>query len=356
LIPARIKFFASPMFLETTGANSAARLFEIRKFRFETRLRANGQSTHFCTAKFAFNMDKIESIEEFYKRKFDWIPDNFKNEIGHFNVFPHVPVEPGKTNPVPYRRRDFFKVMLVIGNIEMQYADKVITVEKQAMFFSNPQIPYKCNNLENIREGFYCIFNQQFFYQYGDLNQYSVFQPNGEHVFELTDEQVAQVAAVFEKMFAEIGSDYIHKYDVLRNLVFELLHFAMKLQPTSTFDKQPMNASQRITTLFLELLERQFPIEENHPWVNLRSASDYAHQLNIHVNHLNRAVKEATGKTTTQIIAERVLQEAKILLKHSQWNVSEIAYALGFTEATHFNNFFKKHVGQSPLKFRNQSS
>ncbi|MCC6282116.1 MAG: helix-turn-helix transcriptional regulator, partial [Saprospiraceae bacterium] len=113
------------------------------------------------------------------------------------------------------------------------------------------------------------------------------------------------------------------------------------------------NASQRIATLFMELLERQFPIDENHPRVGLRSASDFAQQLNIHVNHLNRAVKAVTDKTTTQIISERVLQEAKILLKHSKWNVSEIADALGFTEVTHFNNFFKKHVQMSPLKFRN---
>jgi AraC-like DNA-binding protein len=139
---------------------------------------------------------------------------------------------------------------------------------------------------------------------------------------------------------------------VLRNLVFELLHFAMKLQPGSKFNKQPINASQRISTLFLELLERQFPIEENHPRVGLRSASEFARQLNIHVNHLNRAVKETTGKTTSQIIAERILQESKILLKHSKWNVSEIADALGFTEVTHFNNFFKKHVQLSPSKFR----
>ncbi|MFM9949358.1 MAG: hypothetical protein ACKV1O_15580 [Saprospiraceae bacterium] len=32
-------------------------------------------------------MDKIESLEDFYKRKFDWMPDNIRNEIGHFNVF-----------------------------------------------------------------------------------------------------------------------------------------------------------------------------------------------------------------------------------------------------------------------------
>jgi AraC-like DNA-binding protein len=154
-------------------------------------------------------------------------------------------------------------------------------------------------------------------------------------------------------MFEEINSEYIHKYDVLRNLVFELLHFALKMQPTAKFDKQPINASQRISTMFLELLERQFPIDENHPQVNLRTASDFANQLNVHVNHLNRAVKDTAEKTTSQIIAERILREAKILLKHSTWTVSEIAYALCFTETTHFNNFFKKHTLLSPLKFRN---
>ena len=74
--------------------------------------------------------------------------------------------------------------------------------------------------------------------------------------------------------------------------------------------------------------------------MHLRSPSDFARHLNLHVNHLNRAVKETTEKTTSQIIAERILRESKILLKHSSWNVSEIAYALGFSEPTHFNNIF----------------
>jgi AraC family transcriptional regulator, transcriptional activator of pobA len=312
----------------------------------------------------SLQMEKIESLEEFYKRKFDWMPENIKNEIGHFNVFNHEPVEAGKTKPIPYKRRDFYKIMLVIGNIDMLYADKVFTIKKQALFFSNPHIPYKCEHLERIKSGSYCIFNQHFFHQFGNLNQYSVFQPNGNPVFELTDAQVDEIRPMYKKMFAEINSDYVHKYDVLRNLVFELLHFAMKMQPSTQFDKQHINASQRISTLFLELLERQFPIDENHTLmpsassrldgtVNLRSASDFANQLNVHVNHLNRAVKETTQKTTTQIIAERILQETKVLLKYSNWNVSEIAYALGFTEVTHFNNFFKKHTHINPSQFRN---
>lgn len=298
-------------------------------------------------------MEKVETIEEMYQRKFEWLPENIRNEIGHFNVFRLEPLIDGKSKPVPYKRRDYYKVMLVIGNSQIHYADQVIEVKKQALSFSNPQIPYKWEHLDNVRSGAYCIFNQHFFHQFGNLSQYEVFQPTGTHSFELTDEQAAKVSAIYERMFEEIDSDYIHKYDVLRNLVFELLHFAMKMQPSSAFDKQQINASQRIATIFLELLERQFPVDDSHPTIQLRSASDFANQLNVHVNHLNRAVKEITRKTTSQLIIERILQESKILLKQSKWNVSEIAYALGFTEVTHFNNFFKKHVQQSPMKFRN---
>jgi AraC-like DNA-binding protein len=102
----------------------------------------------------------------------------------------------------------------------------------------------------------------------------------------------------------------------------------------------------------VELLERQFPIDETHPKINLRSPSDFALHLSVHVNHLNRAVKENAGKTTTEVILERILQEAKLLLTNSEWNVSEIAFGHGFSETAHFINFFKSHVGQSPLQFR----
>ncbi|HEX7015192.1 MAG TPA: helix-turn-helix domain-containing protein, partial [Cyclobacteriaceae bacterium] len=52
------------------------------------------------------------------------------------------------------------------------------------------------------------------------------------------------------------------------------------------------------------------------------------------------------------IIASRIAQEAKILLKQTTWNISEIAYCLGFEEVAHFSNFFKKHTKVSPATFR----
>lgn len=298
-------------------------------------------------------MNRTETIEDFYKTKLNWVPDTIRKEIGHFNVFRLDPFIGTGAKPVPYSRRDYFKISLIRGNNKIHYADKVIEIKKQALFFANPQMPYNWEELDKIQSGYFCVFTAAFFHQYGNLNQYTVFQPNGTPVFELTDTQVDKVKGTYERMFEEINSDYIHKYDVLRTLVFELLHDAMKLRPTSNFDHQEINASRRISILFLELLERQFPIDDTRQRLSLRSASDFSEQLAIHVNHLNRALKETIQKTTSEIIGERILQESKILLKHSSWNVAEIAYVLGFSEVTHFNNFFKKHTLLNPTKFRN---
>ena len=72
----------------------------------------------------------------------------------------------------------------------------------------------------------------------------------------------------------------------------------------------------------------------------------------MHVNHLNRALKETTQKTTSVLLNHRIAQEAKILLRHTHWNVSEIAHSLGFEETAHFSNFFKKQTQLSPVAFR----
>ncbi len=298
-------------------------------------------------------MEKAESLQEFYKRKFAEVPGTFTSEIGHFNLFRLEPFVEGKPTNIPYRRRDFYKIMLVKGQSEVHFADKTIAIRNQALSFSNPQIPYKWEHLDKIREGVYCIFDQQLFHQYGQLTQYEVFQPNGKHIFELTTDQVDAVSEIFNRMEKEFNSEYRYKYDIIRNLISELLHFGLRLQPPLSQEKQGPNASHRISALFLELLERQFPIDDQHPAIQIKSAYEFADQLNVHVNHLNRAVKENLQKTTTQVIAERLVQEAKILLRHSKWSVSEIAYALGFSEPTHFNNFFKKHTNTTPTAFRN---
>ena len=63
-------------------------------------------------------------------------------------------------------------------------------------------------------------------------------------------------------------------------------------------------------------------------------------------------LKENTGRTTTALIAGRVVQEAELLLKQTNWNISEISDSLGFAEVVHFSNFFKRQTAVSPGAFR----
>lgn len=295
----------------------------------------------------------VESLEEFYKRKFELLPENLNRDIGHFNIFHVAPFREGKVTSVPYRRRDFYKVMLLKGNSRIYYADKVYEIKKQALVFSNPLIPYKWEQLDKMYDGIYCIFNSQFFNQFAQFGEYEIFQPGGNHLFELNDDQAFEIQEKFEKIESEFNSGYKYKFDVIRNIVLEFIHYGLKLEPSNLVLDYSVNASYRINRLFMELLERQFPVEDNHSPINLKTPAEFAEKLNVHVNSLNRALKSTTSKTTSEIIAQRIIQESKILLKRTVWSISEIGYVLGFKEVAHFNNFFRKHINLSPLKFRN---
>ncbi len=78
---------------------------------------------------------------------------------------------------------------------------------------------------------------------------------------------------------------------------------------------------------------------------------EYAGLMNISEKHLNRICKECLNKTTTELIAERIIVEAKRLLIHKQHSVSEIASLLGFEDNSYFARFFKKHCGETPIHF-----
>ncbi|SIO49622.1 helix-turn-helix domain-containing protein [Chitinophaga niabensis] len=298
-------------------------------------------------------MEKIQSLEEFYRAKELRMPANLGRENGHFNVFNSEEFLGHHARQLPYSRKDFYKIALVSGRNRYYYADKTMDVETHGLFFANPQVPYQCEPLSEEQSGLFCIFTEAFFHQFTTmkLQEYPIFKPGGQPIVYLPDAQVGPVREIFEKMLAEMASDYQYKLDLCRNYVMELIHMGLKMQPIEVSPSHS-NASTRISSLFTDLLERQFPIESPVQQVNFRSATDFASQLSVHVNHLNKALKDTTGKSTSELIAERIVQEAKALLMHTDWNVSEIGYCLGFQEPAHFNNFFKKKTQLTPRSFR----
>ena len=299
---------------------------------------------------------KTTTLEDFYKAIAPHIPEGISKEIGHFNVFSiadtiaHLKAK----NVMPYNRRTFYKISLIKGRNKAEYADKIIDIEKQALLFATPKVPYHYIPQDEKQGGYFCIFTDEFLNRNITgmaLDELPIFKPGGYPVFQITANESKELTAIFEKMNKELSGNYAYKYDLLRNYVLELIHYGQKLQPAAALPPAH-NAGTRVTALFIELLERQFPIDSPRQQLLLRTAKDYADRLAVHVNHLNKVLKESTGKTTTELISGRVLQEAKILLKQTDWNISEIGSSLGFEEVAHFSNFFRKQASVAPLAFR----
>lgn len=298
-------------------------------------------------------MKIFENINDFYTRQqtdFSSKNSGVLPKYGHFNVFERKYC----SNNSGYSRRDFYKVSLVIGEGRLFYADKWILIDRPALLFSNPLIPYAWEAISEQQDGYYCLFTEEFIQpseRKHSLADSPLFKIGDNKIFFLDDKKVEEVITIYQKMIEEINSEYIHKYDILRNYLHLIIHEAMKMQPPNNKTFQN-SASERISGLFMELLERQFPIDTPEHTLNMRSANDFAHQLSVHVNHLNRSIKEVTGRTTSEHISERIIKEAHALLIHTDMTVSEIAFGLGFEHPSYFNNFFKKNTGVPPGSIR----
>ena len=291
-------------------------------------------------------MNRVETVSDFFGSRFPAL-----KITNQFTVFERKAFA---RKTMPYNRRDFYKISLALGTGKLHYAEKGILIDKPALIFSNPMIPYAWEAISEEQEGFFCLFTEGFLNAKDRglaLPDSPLFKIGTDPIFFVNDAQQEYITTIFQNMLREFNSDYVYKIDLLRNHVNLLLHEAMKMQPSVNYFEHH-NASARIASLFLTLLQRQFPVDSPEYELKLRTAADYAKQLSVHVNHLNRAVKEVTGKTTTEHITGRIITEAKALLRHTDWNINEIAYSLGYEYPTYFNNFFKKQTGVAPSSLR----
>lgn len=305
---------------------------------------------------------KVLSQREFYEEiavTFDkdvttLLPPDIAQQTGHFNLLNLADLPPQDDKPpILYGRRACYVVSLMHGHCQLKYADAVVDIKQPVLFFSSPREAYRWQNITPYMAGYLCIFTADFLRPATsgvEQDEWPLFQSNSLPIMPLTEGEYATTAALFQKMAQELTSTYAYKYDLLRVHLMEMLHFAQKRRPLP-LRVGPPTASARVSMLFKELLERQFPL---HPpqSLQLRSATDYATQLAVHVNHLNKILKETTGYTTTDLLNHRLAQEARRLLRQTSWSISAIAQCLGFAEVAHFSNFFKRHTSLSPLAFR----
>jgi AraC-like DNA-binding protein/mannose-6-phosphate isomerase-like protein (cupin superfamily) len=155
--------------------------------------------------------------------------------------------------------------------------------------------------------------------------------------------------AVYQNLFSQIDlfSTSLEKYtmEAVGALVKLLLiqcnnHCSLHKSDNPQF----LETTNHILRNFKQLL--------NQHYAELHMVNDYADKLAVTPDYLNKTVKSITGKSAKEHIQSKLIVEAKRSLLFSGLSGKELAYALGFEESAHFNNFFKKNTGLTPTEFK----
>lgn len=135
-----------------------------------------------------------------------------------------------------------------------------------------------------------------------------------------------------------------YQSDIIRNYLRNFLLHAERERKKQGFVELKKDADLEYALTFKGLLDAHF--------VQHKNVGFYADSMHISPKRLNQTTSRIYGKTTKNIIDDRILLECKRLLVHTHDSVKEIAYSLGFEELTNFIKYFKKHTGKTPTTFR----
>ncbi|MEZ4827653.1 MAG: AraC family transcriptional regulator [Bacteroidia bacterium] len=161
----------------------------------------------------------------------------------------------------------------------------------------------------------------------------------------LENEDIEYIRMVMENMVRDYLSTRAWKDNLLRAWLKIILIRSIELfrEKTGTADTSNIHA-RFIVEKFQILLEKHYK--------NYHQVNEYADQLAITPDHLNRLTRQTLGKKASDMILDRIILEASRLLLFSDLNVKEIAYQLSFTDPSYFGRLFRKKTGQSPNMFR----
>ena len=206
--------------------------------------------------------------------------------------------------------------------------------------------------------GHFCLIHPAYFGQEAAhvmqlFRQYPYFQP-ARAVIHLTAGQSDTINGFFEQMLREERGQNADKKQAI------LLHLQMLLLEAGRAGSHLANAqpSENYGYIhrFLTLLESAFQVKDPGTAVHLKTAAEFAGQLNVHPNYLNALVKSHTGKTVREHIQDRLLYEAQSLLVQTDWDINTISYGLGFSGHAAFTAFFTRKAQVSPTVFRKNTA
>ena len=151
-------------------------------------------------------------------------------------------------------------------------------------------------------------------------------------------------------LFEQIGRE-LERADAGRSLMCEWLTRAALLTFKRRLDQVDAEAGG-MQTLSVAMRRFRQLIEEHYRlhWTVER----YAQELGMSADRLNRQSKLAFDSTAKNLIAERLMLEAKRRLIYTRASLDEIAFDLGFKDPAYFSRAFKRATGRAPGQFRDQ--
>jgi len=196
--------------------------------------------------------------------------------------------------------------------------------------------------LINFHPGFFCLFKHR-----NEVSCNGVLFNNiyDTPVVDLNSGQIQSLSTIAGQLKAEMQNRQLPDKDILLSYlkIFLIDATRIKIEQREAKETEPGRGS-----LIAEMLKKA--IEEN--FKTLRSAGDYAALLHVSVKTLNKASKNHFNKTLTDLIAEKMIIEAKRELYLTAKSVKEIAFELGYMDEFYFSRYFKKNVGVAPRIFR----
>lgn len=221
----------------------------------------------------------------------------------------------------------------------------------RTLSFTCPEQVFLKNITSAEASGYYILFKEGFL---DDLlpaarmpEEFPFLSVTGTPVFEVAEAELAAVVALVHKMDEEVRADRPDRAKALQLYLYLLLLEAKRAYLRRGLDRPaPVAATSALAGRFQKLVGTHF--------LTTRTVAGYAALLAVSPNHLNKVVKEVTGKTASDSISEMLVQEAKSLLRYTDSSIAEIAYKLDFSDPASFNRFFKGGTGETPLAWRNR--
>ena len=133
--------------------------------------------------------------------------------------------------------------------------------------------------------------------------------------------------------------------DLVKCILGGLMQAVSDLYRGRTWPSRITNRSDEIHQHFIHLVMKHY--------TDNRQTAFYASQLSISPQHLCMIIRQKTGRSVSDIIADMVIMDAKSQLKATDLTIQEISYSLNFPNVSFFGKYFKRYVGMSPQKLRN---